>query len=203
MKTKDLIRLLNAADPSGEEHCCIDNADIEEPSVEPAYYDGSLHIIERDSDGRPLSGRRKRSGKKVNLHPTYIYDVAHYPGFKVEYSTEEERLSYEKGDAECVRHHREIEFSVEMGMFCDWVFRKIQLQRSIPLGWVERIKKAGEEFYREHRGPDVDGNAITDRKWGWDKGSWSDRLESLWSEIIHVEWDNYSRIIIRFKEQSA
>ena len=203
MKTKELIRRLQEADPTGGEHCCIDNADIGEISIEPAYYDGGLHIIERDEDGLPVRGRRTRRGKKIVLTPLTIGDCLEYPGFTVEYANEEDRRRYEKQDLEAHRLDKEIDFSVERDTFASWVFLKIQSQKPIPLGWVARIRQAAEKFYNENRGPDKDGNAIKDRAWGWEKGSWVDRLSESWEEIIRVEWDEYARIIIEFKEQNS
>ena len=199
MKGKELIKQLQEADPTGEIEVCTGNADIWDVTVEPAYYDGALQVIDRDSDNRPILGRRVRSGQKVSLSPIRIEDALEYPDFKIEYQTETDRQRYEKIDLEARRHDREIDFGVEMDIFASWVFLKIQSLKPIPLGWVTRIEEAAQKFYKEHRGPDKDGKAIQDRNWGWEKGSWADRLHSLWEELIHVDWDNYSRIIIEFK----
>lgn len=202
MKTKDLIAKLQEADPSGELHCCIDNGDIEEVNVEPAYWDGALNIVERDEAGRYTCAYRQRSGSKVVLSPIYVNDIAgEQPGVRIKYLTEEDRARYEKDDLESTRWRREINFQVERDAFSTWVFEKIQRSKVIPLGWVERIKSAAEAFYLANRGPDVDGKIIVDRGWK-DNKSWRDRLETLWEEIIRVEWDSYSRIIIEMKEQA-
>ena len=42
MKTKDLIKLLKEADPTGEEEVCIDNNPVWFVQRMPAYYDGRL-----------------------------------------------------------------------------------------------------------------------------------------------------------------
>ena len=42
MKTKDLIKMLKEADPTGEEEVCIDNQPVWFVQRMPAYYDGRL-----------------------------------------------------------------------------------------------------------------------------------------------------------------
>lgn len=42
MKTKELIKLLQQEDPSGEEEVCIDNQPVWYVQRMPAYYDGTL-----------------------------------------------------------------------------------------------------------------------------------------------------------------
>jgi hypothetical protein len=198
MKTKDLIALLQTADPTGEEHCCVGNADIWTIDVCAAYYDGALHVIDRDEEGHPTKGRRRRTGSKICISTISIGDAIDYEDFVVEYETDDDRKRYEKFDLERLRKDKEINFEVEKGIFASWVFMKIQSVKPIPLGWVDRIKKAAEDFYKLHRGPDIDGKAI--ESYPWEGKSYADRLESLWGDTIHVEWDNYSRIIIEYKQ---
>jgi hypothetical protein len=119
----------------------------------------------------------------------------------IEYTDDTDRARHEKFDVERRREDKKINFDVEMSIFASWVFLKIQSIKPISLGWVERIKQAAETFYKEHRGPDVDGKAIED--FPWQNHSYADRLEALWDEIIRVEWDNYSRIIIEYKKQEC
>lgn len=192
MKGKELIRQLQEADPTGEIEVCIGNADVWDVTVLPAYYDGALHVIERDAENRPMRGRRVRSGEKVSLGSISIEDCADYDDFTIEYATEADRQRYEKCDLERKRRDHEINFTVEMEFFADWVFLKIQAIKPIPLGWVDRIKAAAEEFYRKHRGPDVDGKAIKSRE--WPNSSYADKLHEIWDETVIVNWDEYSRI---------
>jgi hypothetical protein len=202
MKTKDLIKKLQEADPSGEEQCCIENSDIWDVIVEPAYYDGALVVIhERNEDNMPLKGKRVRTGNKVNITPITMQDAIEYDTFQVEYSNEDDKKRYEKIDIEHRRVYKRIDFEVEQRIFASWVFMKIQSLQLIPLSWVERIRETANKFYSENRGPDVDGKVIRSKIWKKSEG-WADKLETIWDELIYVEWDNYSRIIIRFKEQN-
>ena len=194
MKTKELIAMLREIDPAGEEQCCIDNADIWDIGVKPAYYDGSLHVIDFDKHRRPIRGRRVRSGRKIVLHPISIQDALEYDNFVVEYVTEEDRKRYEAGDIEERRHDKEIEMIVEHDHFVNWVFGKIQRQRVVPLGWVERIKDVAHTFFVEQKiGPD---NPITKVRMG---SSYHDCREEYYEDTFSVVWDDYSRIIIERK----
>jgi len=198
MKTKDLIAMLRELDPAGEEQCCIDNADIWDIGVEPAYYDGSLHVIDFDEDRRPIRGRRMRSGKKIVLHPISIQDALEYDNFVVEYQNEEDRKRYEPGDIEERRHDKEIEMIVEHDHFVDWVFMKIQRQRNVPLGWVNRIKEVADKFFNEQKiDPD---NPITKVRMG---SSYHDCRDEFYEETFDVVWDNYSRILITVKPKAT
>ena len=49
MKTKELIRMLQVADPSGELECCIDNKDIVSIYRERANRQGPLEVLITDS----------------------------------------------------------------------------------------------------------------------------------------------------------
>jgi hypothetical protein len=69
MKTKDLIKLLQEADTSGEFEVLIENSDIESLDVLPAYYDGRITVIkERDKNFRPIKSEVTGSGVKLNLY---------------------------------------------------------------------------------------------------------------------------------------
>lgn len=68
MKTKELIRLLQEADPSGEEQCCVGNADIYYIDNLPAYYDGTLQILNLNEEGRIVSAQYARGCRKIQIH---------------------------------------------------------------------------------------------------------------------------------------
>lgn len=72
MKTKEVIKMLNELDPSGEYQVCIENADIERFDVLPAYYDGRISVItEKEEKNRwfiPKKTEVTGSGTKLNLY---------------------------------------------------------------------------------------------------------------------------------------
>ena len=92
MKTKKLIELLQEADPTGEEECCVGNTDIHFVGVEPAYYDGRLQVLERDESNEYYNitgGQYRMSGSKVVIHELSITDaVWNDPDLPVEFDYE-------------------------------------------------------------------------------------------------------------------
>lgn len=80
MKTKELIKKLQAADPSGELECCVGNTDIYFIETLPAYYDGALQVLVhdevlRDKAWSVVGAKIKRSGEKVQINTLSIEDV--------------------------------------------------------------------------------------------------------------------------------
>lgn len=74
MKTKELIRKLQEADPTGEEECVIGNQDILYVERLPAYYDGPCQRLIRD--GNNITGVEIRiSGFKVSIVSHGVDDV--------------------------------------------------------------------------------------------------------------------------------
>lgn len=195
MKSKELVRRILEADPSGEIECCIGNADIEGPSVEPAYWDGPLQVFKFNEKGYPVSAKRVRSGEKMVLSPLYISNfIGEYDGFTVEYQSDEDRARYEYSDKESARFHNQIEADVDKGSFVDFVFRKIQSVKPVPMGWVQVIKMAAEKFYDENS-LSPENPLITMRE----GRSYADCRDEYLDEHVTAEWDKYSRINIAFK----
>jgi hypothetical protein len=80
MKTKDLIELLQQADPSGEEHVCVGNTDIFSVITFPAYYDGKQEILIRDESKKEgynvVGGMIRGSGVKIQIQTLSIQEAA-------------------------------------------------------------------------------------------------------------------------------
>lgn len=78
MKTKELIKLLQDIDPSGELECCVDNKDILDINKEPAYWDGCLQILKkskRQDCYNVIGAIYENRGMKIVIHPWSIYDA--------------------------------------------------------------------------------------------------------------------------------
>lgn len=78
MKTHELIKQLQEADPSGELDVCVENIDILFVDLEPAYYDGLQQVLIRDKN-KPhfniVGAKVKRNGQKVTIHTLSIEDL--------------------------------------------------------------------------------------------------------------------------------
>lgn len=79
MKTAELIRRLQEADPSGEAECVVGGQDIYFVSAEPGYYDGEYQVLVHDPAKRDrawsiVGAIVTRRGTKVRLHVMGIRD---------------------------------------------------------------------------------------------------------------------------------
>ena len=90
MKTKEVIRQLQEADPTGEAEVCVGNVDILFIDKSPAYYDGKLQVLERDENqkGYNIVGAKLLSnGIKIVINPMSIYDALwEDPELPIDYS---------------------------------------------------------------------------------------------------------------------
>ena len=105
MKTKELIELLQANDPSGEEECTVGNHPILSVDVEGSYYDGCQQVLIRDPEKAPyydVVGAKYRSrGYKVTITTHSIQDaIKGNPEIPVDYSelTESVATMYRESD---------------------------------------------------------------------------------------------------------
>ena len=95
MKTKELIRLLQLEDPSGELECCVGNKDIYFISEEFGGYDGCNEVLIRDStkSGYNVIGAKINStDNKIQIHTSSIEDILiDKPELPIEYSKYSEK----------------------------------------------------------------------------------------------------------------
>lgn len=102
MKTKDLIRRLQEADPSGELECCVGNNDILFVSTEASFYDGCLQVFERDKSQEPFYNvvglKYVSEGTKVSIHTLSVEDVIlNDPDVKISFDSEYSQQHYADG----------------------------------------------------------------------------------------------------------
>lgn len=75
MKTSQLIKLLQEADPNDECTVCISNHPVSDVDRMPYYYDGRLEYIERDEHHNPIKVGYKAGGQKIKIHCDTIEDA--------------------------------------------------------------------------------------------------------------------------------
>lgn len=80
MKTKELIKKLQEADPTGEVECCVENKDIYFLNQEGAYYDGPLEVLihdesKKDKEWSVIGAKITRVGGKVQIRTLSIEDL--------------------------------------------------------------------------------------------------------------------------------
>ncbi len=152
MKTKELIRLLSMEDPSGEEEVCVGNVDFHFVSKEPAYYDGSLQVLERDESNQYyniVGAKYKRTGSKVQIYTLSITDaIYNNTDMPVDYSElGSDRAATAKESHDKLRAwHNDMENKVECGEFVRWAKEEaLKLTEDI-----ESIESLATKFYQDH-----------------------------------------------------
>jgi len=75
MKSKDLIKLLQEEDPTGEEEVVIGNSDICSVASLPGYYDGSYSLLVKDESGDIIGAEYRSDGSKLCIYTMDWYDV--------------------------------------------------------------------------------------------------------------------------------
>lgn len=78
MKSKDVIKMIQKADPSGEIECVVGNVDIYSAHMEPAYWDGSMQLLVRDPDCEfynVIGAIYTSEGSKVSITTMSISDA--------------------------------------------------------------------------------------------------------------------------------
>ena len=103
MKTKELIRQLQEADPDGDKDCCVDNTDIFYVGIEPAYCDGCKQILIRDKDCEYyniIGGKVSSEGSKLVITTLSIESaIWNKPDMPIEYDGYSEK-HYKEGHEE-------------------------------------------------------------------------------------------------------
>jgi len=89
MKTKELIRQLQQADPSGEEEVVIGNESILYAENLPAYYDGPYQTLIRNEANGIIGITIHSQGRKVDIRQIGLDDVfLDEPDMPVTYDSE-------------------------------------------------------------------------------------------------------------------
>jgi GrpB-like predicted nucleotidyltransferase (UPF0157 family) len=113
MKTKELIKLLQEEDPSGELECNVDGKDIYFVEKIPGYYDGAYKVLIRDDSKKNqynINGISiRRDGWKVVLKTMGYDDVLlDNPDAIVEYSDLQTKQQYEESVESTRKENREL-----------------------------------------------------------------------------------------------
>lgn len=199
MKTKELIRRLQEADPTGELEACVGNADVFFVSTEPAYYDGCLQVLIRDPAKAPyydvVGARYVSAGSKVKIVPLSITDLLwdDHDAF-VDYSGMEgdsRRDKYRHADDTTRRASRDCVLKVDMDAFRQWVTDHAKRLHPDPID-----HHLADDFYRTHLSPsdpvlpiEPERKIINGRTYeSWP--SWHDRRAATWDAKLEVVWWN-------------
>lgn len=181
MKTKELIRLLQKEDPSGEEDVCVNNIDIFFVEKLPAYYDGAAQVLIRDDSKKPyydvVGGKYKRIGWKIQIHTLSISDVIEDTCCEnIDYSelASDQVQKTKDAHSQLRTFVKEVENKIECDNFVLWAKKKASLLTE-DLETMERIAKQFFEDNLNRSDPiptdiPVLGYSYTTRRWAqWDR----------------------------------
>src|SRR5271154_5815793 len=139
MKGKELIRLLQEIDPTGEIEVSVGNIDIWDVHQEPAYWDGKLQLLVHDESKKPyfdiVGGKYVVSGSKIVITPMSITEVLWGdPDAAIDYSELEKNTAlgsseYRKHDDATRQASRDVTMRVEVDAFTRWVAKQCQRLR--------------------------------------------------------------------------
>jgi hypothetical protein len=98
MKTSELIKQLQEADPTGFIEVCCDGGEIIFVENQEAYYDGKLQTVKRDEKGQICGMKITTRGRKIRLHVYDLEDaILDQPEIPVELDIEDyQKLEMEK-----------------------------------------------------------------------------------------------------------
>lgn len=192
MKTKELIEMLQEADPSGDLEVCVDNMDIHFAEVQEAYYDGCLQVLDRDRSCQfynVVGVRILDSGWKVCLHTLSLADaILNKPDVEVDLSSL--APSRRRGTEEYVERIRsavkKMKEDVEREHFVKWAVAFIR--ENIPLddSKFDLSQKASDFF---------DGNLSSKDPVPGDipvlGESHNSRREKQWGREVKFEFDGF------------
>lgn len=144
MKTKELIRQLIEADPSGELEVGL-GADIHFVERLPSYYDGYQQVLIKDENGRIVGGKYVEGQDKVWIY-TYSFSDAiwDYEDFPIEYSNY--TMRYKKCHDEIRQSSISHNEKMELYYFTKYIKEKVNEH----VDHLDRVDTVCEEFFREH-----------------------------------------------------
>lgn len=206
MKGKELIKLLQEIDPTGEIEVSVGNIDIWDVHQEPAYWDGKLQLLVHDESKKPyfdiVGGKYVVSGSKIVITPMSITEVLWSdPEAVIDYSELETNTvlgssEYRKHDNATRQASRDVTLRVEIDAFTRWLAKQCnKLRPGCANDTYEKdMAYSSEQFFKKYLSPDDPLKVLPQKKEslsGKEYEVWpsvNDRRESGWDDRIEVYW---------------
>lgn len=193
MKTKDIIALLQKADPSGELEVSVGNSDITYVAKLEGYYDGSQEILIKD--GYNVVGAKfNHSGHKIVIYYNPISEILwDKPDLPVDYSdlNEYRRERYKESHDLVRTKAKDMHRQMEIELLCEWVKEKaINL---ISGGVLEGLLGVCERYYDEnlnYENPIPSDIPILNE-------SYVSRRKKQWDRELQVNYNGYEIVLSR------
>lgn len=205
MKTKELIKELQEADPTGEEEVTVGNTEIFTIENSPAYYDGCQQILIRDKKNpyyNVISGKVRSKGNKICINTHSIYDaIFENPQLKIDYSELSfQQKAYIKIDHDAMRKFsKNCNYNARLENFINFI------KNRIPCIEKEILEKTSKEFFDRNKSLLINNNLPTYEIKRKDGGrtipSWNDREHMYWHKNISIHVFNNKIIIEKLNDE--
>jgi hypothetical protein len=192
MKTKELIAQLQKEDPEGNLEVCVGNISISFVHREPAYYDGPLQVIVRNEKGRPIGGKYKREGSKIQIETLDFYTLLwDHPEADIDYSelTEERQISAKGHHDKLRKEVLDFEYKLEVENFTEFVKEQVTKIADVPDNLEYVSKKFFDENGFSHNDPIPGDIPILNE-------SYVTRRKKHWARLVEVTYDGVSGLKI-------
>lgn len=193
MKTKDFIKELQKVDPSGQLECCIGNGDINHIEVLEAYYDGCMHVIERDEKGYAIKGKIVSDGYKVSIKSIGIDDVIfNNPDIPVEYVgvSCDRKTRYDEWVEECRNRARKIKNECDCDAFIEYIKKRLQDHEEF-----DDIELIAKKFYEENMFCNDEMPDDIKYMQNWQSLSWNQRKGLQWNRELYIDFGKNGLVI--------
>ncbi len=137
MKTSELIKLLQKADPEGSAEVCVEASNVCSAAIVsviniPANHDGPINIVHTNEKGYIVGGSYVNQGRKVILYSSTISSLIDHGNItkdKVDYSGAGGIRSYlETYHSYLEQQNKDIEYSIVKEHLIKWVVNKMNLE---------------------------------------------------------------------------
>ena len=196
MKSKEVIRQLQEADPSGEAEVCVNNEDIHFINREAAYWDGCLQVLVRDESKKDcyniIGVRYVSDGDKISIHTLGVGDVLlDDSDAPIDYSglNESQAARYRESDEREREENRQMCRKLELDLFLQWADDKVKA--GYPPLKAYFLQAAAEEFFDRNISPKDPLPPAEPRKEkdGLAYPSYNDRRRGQWDDTVRIGWD--------------
>ncbi len=198
MKTHELVKQLQLADPTGEAECCVGNTDIHFVDAEGAFYDGCLQVLRRNPDSQYyniVGADYVGSGIKVVIHTLSITDaILNDSEIPVGYiGISPTTRKYYEDRVEARRQEvRDMEREIELEHFIRYLTKRLGAHWSDDFD-DETIRQSATEFFdanmhrKDPMPQEINEAATSIKEEGWKQIlSWNERREMQWDKEIQI-----------------
>jgi len=180
MKTKEVIRQLLEADPTGEEEVSVGNCDIYYVDSIPSYYDGNQKILIRDESKNcynVVGVKVREAGRKIVINTLSLEDALYTdPNLPVDLSelSPVSRQRYEEFLENTRKEVEEMEVSLHKLSFTQWAEKVLKVDK-LSETQHQNVMNSYDElglYHKDSDGFSSIGSSIRDKE----NADWSEKF---------------------------